>query len=106
MQNNSSDSCCTIMLCDVTLGDHEIKFDGPSDISVNLTDVTVINSTSFKLNLPSTLADDVTIEISEDNHNWKHVKPSKGNFQKILCMHDLRCTYCNIAKLKNSSENN
>ena len=73
-----SDPCCTITLCDVTLGDHEIKSEGPTDLSINLTDVKVLNSTAIKLKLSSKLTDDMSVEISENNHVWKQVKPTKG----------------------------
>ncbi|XP_014206439.1 putative epidermal cell surface receptor isoform X2 [Copidosoma floridanum] len=71
------DSCCTITLCDVTLGDHEIKLESPTDLSVNLTDVKVLNSTAIKLKLSSKSPDEITIEISENNHRWTQVKPTK-----------------------------
>ncbi|XP_031784352.1 putative epidermal cell surface receptor isoform X2 [Nasonia vitripennis] len=72
-----SDSCCTITLCDVTLGDHEIKAETPTDLAVNLTDVKVLNSTAIKLKLSSKTPDEVTVEISENNHVWSQVKPTK-----------------------------
>ncbi|KAJ8673538.1 hypothetical protein QAD02_004800 [Eretmocerus hayati] len=71
------DNCCTITLCDVTLGDHEVKAENPMDLSVNLTDVKVLNSTAIQLKLSSESFDDVTIEISENNHVWRQVKPTK-----------------------------
>ncbi|CAB0037823.1 unnamed protein product, partial [Trichogramma brassicae] len=83
-----SDSCCTITLCDVTLGDHEIKSEGPTDLNVNLTDVKVLNSTSIKLKLSSKMSDDITVEISENNHVWRQVKPTKdGIITNLLPAH-------------------
>ncbi|XP_014226449.1 putative epidermal cell surface receptor [Trichogramma pretiosum] len=83
-----SDSCCTITLCDVTLGDHEIKSEGPADLNVNLTDVKVLNSTSIKLKLSSKMSDDITVEISENNHVWRQVKPTKdGIITNLLPAH-------------------
>lgn len=73
-------SCCTITLCDVTLGDHEIKPENVGDLSVNLTDVKVLNSTAIKLKLSPGSSEDVVIEISENNHVWTMVKPSKGMY--------------------------
>lgn len=73
-----SDTCCTITLCDVTLGDHELKPENPAEISVNLTDVKVLNSTAIKLKLSTKTPENVTIELSEDNHVWRQVKPDKG----------------------------
>ncbi|CAK9813290.1 Putative epidermal cell surface receptor [Anthophora quadrimaculata] len=71
------DSCCTITLCDVTLGDHEIKPEASTDLSVNLTDVKVLNSTSIKLKLSAKNPQDVTVEISDNNHVWRQQKPDK-----------------------------
>ncbi|XP_017757579.1 PREDICTED: putative epidermal cell surface receptor isoform X3 [Eufriesea mexicana] len=71
------DSCCTITLCDVTLGDHEIKPETSSDLAVNLTDVKVLNSTAIKLKLSAKNPQDVTVEISDNNHVWRQQKPDK-----------------------------
>lgn len=71
------DSCCTITLCDVTLGDHEIKPETSTDLAVNLTDVKVLNSTAIKLKLSAKNPQDVTVEISDDNHVWRQQKPDK-----------------------------
>ncbi|XP_048507577.1 putative epidermal cell surface receptor isoform X2 [Athalia rosae] len=69
------DSCCTIVLCDVTLGDHEIK----SDAYVNLTRTEAINSTAVRLTFSNNLTSDqlVTVEMSTDNLIWKEVKVGK-----------------------------
>ena len=80
----SSDTCCTITLCDVTLGDHELKPENPAEISVNLTDVKVLNSTAIKLRLSTKTPENVTIELSEDNHLWRQVKPDKGKLPTRL----------------------
>ncbi|KAI4477074.1 hypothetical protein M0804_013075 [Polistes exclamans] len=72
------DSCCTITLCDVTLGDHEIKTENSTDLSVNLTDVKVLNSTAIKLKLSGKNLDTVTIEISDNNHVWRQQIPDKA----------------------------
>lgn len=72
------DACCTITLCDVTLGDHEIKPDNSADISVHLMDVKVLNSTAIKLKLSAKNPQDVTVEISQNNHVWRQQKPDKG----------------------------
>ncbi|XP_031845670.1 stranded at second isoform X2 [Nomia melanderi] len=71
------DSCCTITLCDVTLGDHEIRPEISADLSVNLTDVKVLNSTTIKLKLSAKNPQDITIEISDKNHVWRQQKPDK-----------------------------
>lgn len=73
------DSCCTITLCDVTLGDHEIRAENTTDLSVNLTDVKVLNSTAIKLKLSGKNLETVAIEISDNNHVWRQQKPDKGN---------------------------
>lgn len=73
------DSCCTITLCDVTLGDHEIRAENSTDLSVNLTDVKVLNSTAIKLKLFGKNLETVAIEISDNNHVWRQQKPDKGN---------------------------
>lgn len=73
------DSCCTITLCDVTLGDHEIRAENSTDLSVNLTDVKVLNSTAIKLKLLGKNLETVAIEISDNNHVWRQQKPDKGN---------------------------
>ncbi|XP_011504664.1 PREDICTED: putative epidermal cell surface receptor [Ceratosolen solmsi marchali] len=72
-----SDACCTITLCDVTLGDHEIKPESPADLFVKLIDVKILNSTAIKLKLSSKLPNEITIELSENNHVWKQVTPTK-----------------------------
>ncbi|KAK2581716.1 hypothetical protein KPH14_002201 [Odynerus spinipes] len=72
------DSCCTITLCDVTLGDHEIRAENSTDLSVNLTDVKVLNSTAIKLKLSGKNLENVVIEISDDNHLWRQQKPDKA----------------------------
>ncbi|XP_051166564.1 putative epidermal cell surface receptor isoform X2 [Leptopilina boulardi] len=72
-----SDKCCTITLCDVTLEEHELKPENPAELSVNLTDVKVLNSTAIKLILSTKNPENVTIELSENNHVWRQVKPDK-----------------------------
>lgn len=72
------DHCCTITLCDVTLGDHEIKAENSTDLSAYLMDVKVLNSTAIKLKLSTKNPQDVTIEISQDNRVWSRQKPDKG----------------------------
>lgn len=72
------DSCCTITLCDVTLGDHEIKPDNTIDLNVQLIDVKVLNSTAIKLKMSIKDLQNVTIEISQNNYVWKQQKPDKG----------------------------
>lgn len=78
------DSCCTITLCDVTLGDHEIKPENSADLSVNLMDVKVLNSTAIKLKLSAKNPQDVAIEISQDNHVWRQQKTNKGRDNILL----------------------
>ncbi|XP_043286009.1 putative epidermal cell surface receptor [Venturia canescens] len=72
------DPCCTITLCDVTLGDHEIKAENSGDLLVNLTNIKVLNSTTIKLKLSSDLSSDAVVEISENNHVWRQQKPDKS----------------------------
>lgn len=72
------DPCCTITLCDVTLGDHEIKAENSGDLSVNLTNVKVLNSTAIKLKMSSELSGNVVVEISDNNHVWRQQKPDKS----------------------------
>ncbi|XP_076283603.1 stranded at second isoform X1 [Lasioglossum baleicum] len=71
------DSCCTITLCDVTLGDHEIRPEVSGDLTVNLTDVKVLNSTAIMLKLSTKNPQDVTIEISDKNHVSRQQKPDR-----------------------------
>ncbi|XP_076638492.1 stranded at second isoform X1 [Colletes latitarsis] len=71
------DSCCTIILCDVTLGDHEIRPETSTDLAVNLTDAKVLNSTAIKLKLSTKNPQDVTVEISDKNHVWRQQRPDK-----------------------------
>ncbi|XP_015598008.1 putative epidermal cell surface receptor isoform X2 [Cephus cinctus] len=78
------DSCCTITLCDVTLGDHEIKPESPAELFVNLTDVKVLNSTAIKLKLSTKSAEDVNVELSADNLVWRQQKPDKDGIVSNL----------------------
>ncbi|XP_026670875.1 putative epidermal cell surface receptor isoform X1 [Ceratina calcarata] len=78
------DSCCTITLCDVTLGDHEIRPETSPDLTVNLTDVKVLNSTAIKLRLSVKNPQEVTVEISDNNHVWRQQKPDKDGIVSNL----------------------
>ncbi|XP_011139831.1 putative epidermal cell surface receptor isoform X1 [Harpegnathos saltator] len=78
------DPCCTITLCDVTLGDHEIKAENSTDLSVHLMDVKVLNSTAIKLRLSAKNPQDVVIEISQNNHVWRQQKPDKDGIVSTL----------------------
>ncbi|XP_076166430.1 stranded at second isoform X2 [Ptiloglossa arizonensis] len=71
------DSCCTITLCDVTLGDHEIRAETSADPSVDLTDAKVLNSTAIKLELATAHPQDVTVEISDKNRVWRQQRPDR-----------------------------
>ncbi|XP_011307744.1 putative epidermal cell surface receptor isoform X2 [Fopius arisanus] len=71
------DSCCTITLCDVSLGEHEIKSENAADLTVNIADVKVLNSTAIKLKLLSELSNGAAVEISENSHVWRQQKPDK-----------------------------
>lgn len=72
------DACCTITLCDVTLGDHEIKSENTTDLNVHLIDAKVLNSTAIKLKMSVKNIQDITVEISQNNHVWRQQKPDKG----------------------------
>ncbi|XP_018314632.1 putative epidermal cell surface receptor isoform X1 [Mycetomoellerius zeteki] len=65
------DKCCTVTLCDVTLSEHEVKSENSTDLNVHLMDVKVLNSTAIKLKLSTKNPQDVTIEISQNNHVWR-----------------------------------
>ncbi|XP_015116127.1 putative epidermal cell surface receptor [Diachasma alloeum] len=82
------DSCCTITLCDVSLGEHEIKSENAADLTVNLADVKVLNSTAIKLKLSSELSNGAAVEISENSHVWRQQKPDKdGVISKLEPAH-------------------
>ncbi|XP_046750839.1 putative epidermal cell surface receptor isoform X2 [Diprion similis] len=70
------DACCTITLCDVTLGDHEIKPDFPSaEPYGNLIRIEAVNSTAMKLFFTNnTTPRNVTIQLSTDNVLWRAEK--------------------------------
>lgn len=73
------DVCCTITLCDVTLGDHDtVWFDNTTDLNVHFIDAKVLNSTAIKLKMSVKNIQDVTVEISQNNHVWRQQKPDKG----------------------------
>nr|XP_050853650.1 putative epidermal cell surface receptor isoform X2 [Vespula vulgaris] len=91
------DSCCTITLCDVTLGDHEIRAENSTDLSVNLTDVKVLNSTAIKLKLSGKNLETVAIEISDNNHVWRHQKPDKAGI--ISNLEPARTYYVRVTEL-------
>lgn len=74
------DHCCSVTLCDVTLADHELKLENSTELNVQLMDVKVLNSTTIKLKLSAKNPQDVTIEISQDNHVWTQQNPDKGRF--------------------------
>ncbi|XP_023288132.1 putative epidermal cell surface receptor [Orussus abietinus] len=90
------DSCCTITLCDVTLGDQEIKAENPSDLSVNLTDVKVLNSTAIKIKLSAKSSEDIVIELSDNNHLWRQLKPDKDGI--ISNLEPARSYYIRISE--------
>lgn len=75
-----SDPCCTITLCDVTLGDHEIKPDLlPAETRADLVRVDAINSTAIKLTFSNNFtAGREAVELSTDNLIWKEQKFNKG----------------------------
>ncbi|XP_039312887.1 putative epidermal cell surface receptor isoform X2 [Solenopsis invicta] len=76
--------CCTVTLCDVTLGDHEIRLENSTDLSVHLMDVKVLNSTAIKLKLTTKDPQHVTIEISQNNHVWRQQNPDKDGIVSSL----------------------
>ncbi|KAL0118129.1 hypothetical protein PUN28_009063 [Cardiocondyla obscurior] len=79
-----SDHCCTVTICDVTLADHEFKLENSTDLSVQLMDVKVLNSTAIKLKLSAKNPQDVTIEISQDNRVWRQQNPDKDGIISSL----------------------
>ncbi|XP_036142581.1 putative epidermal cell surface receptor [Monomorium pharaonis] len=76
--------CCTVTLCDVTLGDHEIKLENSTDLSAHLIDVKVLNSTAIKLKLIAKNPQEVTVEISHNNHVWRQLNPDKDGIVSSL----------------------
>ncbi|EFN69059.1 Putative epidermal cell surface receptor [Camponotus floridanus] len=78
------DACCTITLCDVTLGDHEIKSENTTDLNVHLIDAKVLNSTAIKLKMSVKNIQDITVEISQNNHVWRQQKPDKDGILSNL----------------------
>ncbi|XP_011875167.1 PREDICTED: putative epidermal cell surface receptor [Vollenhovia emeryi] len=79
-----SDHCCTVTLCDVTLADHEFKLENSTDLSVQLMDAKVLNSTAIKLKLSAKNPQDITIELSQDNHVWRQQNPDKDGIVSSL----------------------
>ena len=72
------DKCCTVTLCDVTLGEHEVKSENSTELNIHLMDVKALNSTAIKLKLSTKNPQDITIEISQNNHVWRQQNPDKG----------------------------
>ncbi|XP_072763556.1 putative epidermal cell surface receptor isoform X2 [Anoplolepis gracilipes] len=78
------DACCTITLCDVTLGEHEIKPDNITDLNVHLIDVKVLNSTAVKLKMSVKNLQNITVEFSHDNHVWRQQELNKDGILSNL----------------------
>ncbi|KAK3924771.1 Putative epidermal cell surface receptor [Frankliniella fusca] len=73
---DKTDLCCTVVLCDVTLGDEVAKpsmgaEDASSAMRLQLGGADVLNSTAVRLSLPGgDLPDNVTAEASLDGRVW------------------------------------
>ncbi|XP_018372866.1 PREDICTED: putative epidermal cell surface receptor isoform X1 [Trachymyrmex cornetzi] len=78
------DKCCTVTLCDVTLSEHEVKSENSTELNVHLMDVKVLNSTAIKLKLSTKNPQDVTIEISQNNHVWRQQNLDKDGIVSNL----------------------
>ncbi|XP_023718167.1 putative epidermal cell surface receptor isoform X3 [Cryptotermes secundus] len=78
------DPCCTVVLCDVTLGDHDVSKAGIEDAAgsphLQLLTVEIVNRTTVRLGLAGDLQsrhDNVTVESSLDQKTWKR-QDAKG----------------------------
>lgn len=73
-----TDPCCTVVLCDVTLGEHDVNKAGVEDATgsphLQLLTVEVVNRTTLRLGLAGELQyhhENLTVETSQDQKTWK-----------------------------------
>nr|CAD7567674.1 unnamed protein product [Timema californicum] len=66
-----ADPCCTVVLCDVTLGDHDVSKTGMEDQMLQLLTAEAMNGSAVKLSLAGDTPTNLTIETSLDQQTWK-----------------------------------
>ncbi|XP_069671926.1 putative epidermal cell surface receptor isoform X2 [Periplaneta americana] len=73
-----NDSCCTVVLCDVTLTDHDVSKTGVEEATptphLQLLTVDVVNKSAVRLGLagePQPHHENITVETSLDQKTWK-----------------------------------
>ncbi|XP_039282715.1 putative epidermal cell surface receptor isoform X5 [Nilaparvata lugens] len=85
---DSSDPCCTVVLCDVSVQDHDVTkpgSTGPEDGSeemgeFQLLSAIAVNSTSVKLNSSMKLSGkNWSVEVSEDDTTWRPAMATQGS---------------------------
>ncbi|RZF38266.1 hypothetical protein LSTR_LSTR008989 [Laodelphax striatellus] len=85
---DSSDPCCTVVLCDVSVQDHDVTkpgSTGPDDGSeesgeFQLLSAIAVNSTAVKLNSSTKLSGkNWSVEVSEDEDAWKPAMATQGS---------------------------